>query len=92
MVRIADPTSEDDAIRAAAQALIDDCNAGHSPEMPDIETRATRSSQPRWAARTDGPQALAAYYRERYTKDGLLGFNENGSRDLLRTHRRLPAW
>lgn len=77
VVRIADPLSEIDAIRKHARALIADWNASHSPEMPDVETTRNTIFPAHWATRTDGPQELAAYYRERYTKDGLLGFPGN---------------
>ena len=45
--------------------------------MPDVETTRNTIFPAAWARRTDGPEELAAYYRERYTKDGLLGFNDN---------------
>lgn len=77
VVRIADPTTEVEAIRAGAESLIKEWNASHKPEMPDVETTRNTIFPARWAERTDGPQALANYYRERYTKDGLLGFPGN---------------
>ena len=77
IVRIAHPQDEVPEIRAAAQHLIDDWNAAHTKEMPDVETTRNTIFPAAWASRTDGPEELAAYYRERYTKDGLLGFNNN---------------
>jgi hypothetical protein len=77
-VRIADPTIEDPAIRAAAQELIDRRNATSRKDLPDIETTRNTIFPAAWARRTAGPAELAAYYRERYTKDGLRGFNQNG--------------
>jgi thymidylate synthase len=79
IVRIADPLSEVDGIRKYAQALIEDWNAGHSTEMPDVETTRNTIFPARWAARTDGSEELADYYRERYTKSGLLSFKGNES-------------
>jgi thymidylate synthase len=79
-IRILDPVSEDDAIRAAAQALIDEHNAAHhraNEQKPDIETTRNTIFPARWAERTDGPASLVAYYRERYNREGLLGFGEN---------------
>ena len=46
--------------------------------MPDIETTRNTIFPVAWARRTAGPAELASYYRERYTKDGLRGFNQNG--------------
>lgn len=77
LIRILDPVAEDSAIRAAAQGLIDDYNATHRREMPDIETTRNTIFPAAWAKRHPDPEDLAAYYRERYTKDGLLGFNNN---------------
>jgi len=77
VLRIADPSAEDSTIRAAAQALIDRRNAAGG-ELPDIETTRNTIFPAAWAARTANPAALAAYYRERYTKDGLRGFKQNG--------------
>lgn len=78
VVRITDPSIEDPAIRAAAQGLIDRRNATSRDDLPDIDTTRNTIFPAAWARRTDGPAALAAYYRERYTKEGLRGFNQNG--------------
>jgi hypothetical protein len=78
VLRILDPTAEDPAIRAAAQQLIDDHNAKGGAELPDIATTRNTIFPASYARRTDGPAELAAYYRARYTKDGLLGFPNNG--------------
>lgn len=80
VLRIADPTREELRIRAAAQQLIDQRNAVVAPskELPDIETTRNTIFPAAWAQRNPQPAALGAYYRERYTKDGLLGFNQNG--------------
>jgi thymidylate synthase len=77
VVRIAYPQHEIPEIRSAAQGLIDEWNARHRKEMPSVETTRNTIFPAAWARRTDGPEELAAYYRERYTKDGLLGFNNN---------------
>ncbi|MEX2211367.1 MAG: hypothetical protein WD689_06350 [Gaiellaceae bacterium] len=79
LVRILDPTAEDLAVREAVQALIDTRNKGRtaSKRMPDIETTRNTIFPASWAARHPEPADLAAYYRERYTKDGLRGFSEN---------------
>jgi len=73
LIRVLDPVAEDSAIRAAAQGLID----AHRSELPDIETTRNTIFPAAWAKRHPDPEDLAAYYRERYTKDGLLGFNNN---------------
>jgi thymidylate synthase len=78
VVRIAHPQDEVPEIRTAAQRLIDDWNASHRKEMPDVETTRNTIFPAAWARRTDGPEELATYYRKRYTKDGLLGFKNNG--------------
>jgi thymidylate synthase len=81
VIRILDPVAEDAAIRAAAQALIDEHNAAHEDrpnrQKPDIDTTRNTIFPARWAERTDGPAALVDYYRERYTHDGLRGFTDN---------------
>jgi thymidylate synthase len=81
VIRILDPTSEDPAIRAAAQKLIDDHNAAnqHRPrrQKADIDTTRNTIFPARWAQRTNGPEELVAYYRDRYNKGGLLGFRDN---------------
>lgn len=77
LIRILDPTAEDPAIRAAAQHLIDDYNASHTREKPDIETTRNTIFPTSWARRHPEPADLASYYRERYTKDGLRGFRDN---------------
>jgi thymidylate synthase len=78
LLRIADPTIEDAAIRAAAQSLIDQRNTTGRADMPDIGTTRNTIFPAAWARRTAGPAELATYYRDRYTKEGLLGFNQNG--------------
>lgn len=78
IVRIYDPTAETPQIRAAAQQLIDARNAAGSQELPDIETTRNTIFPATWARRHPEPALLAAYYRERYTKAGLLGFHQNG--------------
>ncbi len=80
LVRILDPTAEDAAVRAAAQGLVDDWNAGHGAkdQFYDVETTRNTIFPAAWARRHPEPADLAAYYRERYTKDGLLGFTNNG--------------
>lgn len=72
LIRILDPVAEDAAIRRAAQQLIDD-----SREKPDIETTRNTIFPASWAQRHPKPADLGHYYRERYTKDGLLGFRDN---------------
>jgi thymidylate synthase len=77
LIRILDPIAEDSAIRAAAQGLIDDFNATHTREKPDIDTTRNTIFPASWARRNPEPADLAAYYRQRYTKEGLLGFRDN---------------
>jgi hypothetical protein len=79
LVRILDVGSEDLAVRQAVQELINDINIRRSEgtRMPDIETTRNTIFPASWAARHPEPAALAAHYRERYTKDGLRGFPEN---------------
>lgn len=78
VIRILDPVAEDSAIRAAAQALIDEHNAARpNQQKPHIDTTRNTIFPARWAQRTDGPAALVDYYRERYTRDGLRGFGDN---------------
>lgn len=81
VIRVLDPVAEDASIRAAAQALIDEHNATHedrpNQQKPHIDTTRNTIFPARWAQRTHGPAALVAYYRERYTRDGLLGFGDN---------------
>lgn len=81
VIRILDPVAEEAAIGAAAHALIEEHNAVHedqpNKQKPDIDTTRNTIFPARWAQRTDGPAALVAYYRERYTRDGLLGFGDN---------------
>jgi thymidylate synthase len=77
VVRIGRPDQEIPEIRGEAQALIDEWNAGHANEMPDIETTSNTLFPASFARRTDGPEELVAYYRERYTKAGLRGFKDN---------------
>jgi thymidylate synthase len=76
IVRILRPQTEVFEIRRAAQGLIEEWNNGHT-EMPDIETTRNTIFPATYARRTSGPEELVAYYRERYTKDGLLGFKDN---------------
>jgi thymidylate synthase len=78
LVRILDPVTEDAAIRAAAQQLIDDYNDSHTSEKPDIETTRNTIFPASWARRHPEPADLGRYYRDRYTKEGLLGFRDNG--------------
>jgi thymidylate synthase len=77
IVRILDPQREVPEIRAAAQTLIDTNNTSGSCDFPDIETTRSTIFPAAYAGRTNGPKALADYYRARYTKDHLLGFKEN---------------
>lgn len=79
VLRILDPTAEDPTIRTAAQQLIDDHNSKNKAkdEKPDIDTTRNTIFPASYARRTDGPAELTAYYRERYTKTGLLGFPDN---------------
>jgi thymidylate synthase len=78
LIRILDPTVEQPAIRAAAQKLIDDYNARSSRDKPDIQTTRNTMFPAAWARRYPEPADLAQHYRERYTKEGLLGFKDNG--------------
>jgi thymidylate synthase len=83
IVRILDPTMEVPEIRRHAQALIDKHNRGRpsNEHYYDIETTRNTIFPAAWARRNPEPRDLAAYYRERYIKDGLKGFchNERGT-------------
>lgn len=80
LVRILDPTLEDTAVREAVQSLIEEINSARSDakHLPDIDTTRNTIFPARWAARNPEPTDLGAYYRARYTKEGLLGYRENG--------------
>lgn len=79
VVRIMEPNLEVPHIRQGAQGLIDDWNKGHRPagQLYDIETTRNSIFPLAWARRCSDPVELTAYYRKRYTRDGLLGFNHN---------------
>jgi thymidylate synthase len=77
IIRILDPLTEDQRIRAKADQLIHDWNGSHTQEMPDIETTRNTIFPLAFAKRTHGPEELADYYRKRYSKEGLLGFRNN---------------
>jgi thymidylate synthase len=83
LARVTDPTREVDAIREGAQALIDETNRkrAENTQLPDVETTRNTIFPAHWARQRPKPADLAAYYRERYTKDGLCGFrgNERGT-------------
>jgi thymidylate synthase len=83
LVRILDAAAEDLAVRELAQQLIERSNVGlpDTKHLPDIETTRNTIFPASFARRNPEPEDLAAYYRERYTKDGLLGFkgNERGT-------------
>lgn len=82
LIRILDPADEDLRIRAIAQGLIDDWNGSRgTTAVPDIVTTRNTIFPAAFARRTDGPEALATHYRERYSREGLLGFpnNERGT-------------
>jgi thymidylate synthase len=83
LVRITDPSAEIDVVREGAQSLIDQANAKlvDNKQLPGIETTRNTIFPAGWARRRPEPAELAAYYRERYTKEGLLGFpgNEQGT-------------
>jgi hypothetical protein len=70
MVRIADPSTEIDEIRAAAAALIE----AEGKKAP-IETVRTTIFPTRWAERHPTPEDLALHYRENYAE--LRGFAQN---------------
>lgn len=69
MVRIADPSTEVDEIRAAAGALIE------ARDKAPIETVRTTIFPTRWAERHPAPEDLALHYRENYAE--LRGFAQN---------------
>jgi thymidylate synthase len=79
LVRILDPTKEDTAVRDAIQQLINQTNSGREEKdhLPDVETTRNTIFPSSWAARNPKPADLAAHYRARYTKDGLLGYPGN---------------
>lgn len=81
LVRIADPTVEVHEIRQAAEGLIAEVNRGveDKRQKPAVETTRNTIFPASWARRMPEPADLAAYYRERYTKDGgLRSFSRNG--------------
>jgi thymidylate synthase len=80
LVRIADPTAEVSEIRAVAEALIARENDGREEkrEMPPVDTTRNTIFPAAWARRLPEPEQLAAYYRSRYTKDGLRAVEQNG--------------
>lgn len=79
LVRILDPTVELVDIREHAQWLIDEWNSTHaeSRHLYDVESTRNTIFPAAWASRNPEPEDLAAYYRDRYTRDGLLSFNNN---------------
>jgi thymidylate synthase len=78
LIRISDPSKEEIAVRSRAQALIDEWNAGHpTGQYYDVETTRNTIFPSSWALRRPEPKDLAAYYRERYSRQGLLGFRNN---------------
>jgi thymidylate synthase len=79
LIRITEPEREVDAIREGAQSLIDTANKKRSEkkQLPGVETARNTIFPAYWARRRPEPKDLAAHYRERYTKEGLLGFPGN---------------
>lgn len=79
IVRIADPTREDEQIRAAAQQLIDEWNATHpsSKHFWDVETTRNTIFPFAWAQRHPEPVDLAVHYLAHYHSDALRGFISN---------------
>ncbi|MHB8613341.1 MAG: thymidylate synthase [Candidatus Dormibacteraceae bacterium] len=78
LVRVLDPATEEATIRKHAQGLIDKWNqANPQREMPHIDTTRNTIFPAAFARRLGGPEELAVYYRQRLTKDGLLGFRNN---------------
>lgn len=70
ILRIADPTLDDETIRAEAQRLIDEwnTNAKSQPLMYDVLTTRNTLFPAAWAERHPEPSDLAEYYRERYPR------------------------
>ncbi len=79
VIRILRPDVEVPRIRDGAQWLIDTWNAGREErdQKYDIDTTRNTIFPAAWALRNPEPQDLAAYYRDRYTRDGLLAFRNN---------------
>jgi thymidylate synthase len=79
VVRILEPELEIPQIRLGAQWLIDSWNSSHHPKdhLYDIETTRNTIFPLAWARRNPDPAKLAKYYREQYTRDGLLAFKNN---------------
>jgi hypothetical protein len=79
LVRIADPTAEVSEIQGAAEALIATENEGRQEkdEMPAVGTTRNTIFPAAWARRLPEPEDLSRHYRERYTKDGLRGVEQN---------------
>ena len=81
MVRVLDPTTERQEIRALAQGLIDDRNA-RGGNMPAVETTRNTIFPKAWADRLPEPRDLAAYYRARYKRGCLLSFPGNSQNSV----------
>jgi hypothetical protein len=82
VIRVADPTAEEEAIREAAEALIEARNARVKNPLkhyPPIETTRSTIFPADWAKTRPKPADLAAYYRESYHKElgGLRYFKHN---------------
>lgn len=78
LVRISDPNTEDLTIRSEAEELIESWNRAHpTKHMQAIDTTRNTMFPAAFARRTSGPEHLGRYYRERYGKDGLRGFELN---------------
>jgi hypothetical protein len=79
IVRILDPMREVPEIRVAAAELITANNRGGDGPMPDVETTRNTIFPTAYARRTEGPQQLVAYYRERYAEIRRFRHNERGT-------------
>jgi thymidylate synthase len=68
MLRVADATTDRPAVRALAQGLVDEFNAGkaESKHLWSVETTRNTIFPATWAARNPEPSDLAEYYRQRY--------------------------
>lgn len=77
LVRIIDPTTERDDVRAEAQGLIDAYNQTHKKPFNHIETTRNTIFPTAWARRFPEPAELADHYLAHYTKDSLRGNPHN---------------
>lgn len=77
LIRIVDPATERDDVRAEAQGLIDSYNQTHKKPLNHIETTRNTIFPAAWARRFPEPADLSDHYLAHYTKDLLRGYRQN---------------